>query len=101
MYRIEVSAKAMDMLQEHIWFLAKVSRSGARKTKAGIIKALKSLSMMPDRYPFVQADFIPGNKYRKMLVEKRYLVLYQIIEKTVFVELILDCRQDNYNKLLG
>ncbi len=29
-----------------------------------------------------------------MYIEKRYLALYQIIEDTVYVEYIFDCRQD-------
>ncbi len=29
-----------------------------------------------------------------MFVEKRYLVLYQIKDQTVYVEYIVDCRQD-------
>ena len=44
--------------------------------------------------PFLNAEFIPLNKYHKMVVAKGYLILYQIEDQTVFVEYIMDCRQD-------
>ncbi len=56
--------------------------------------AIRSLSDMPQRYPFFEADFIPRNKYHRMYVEKWYLVLFQIRDNTVYVDYILDCRQD-------
>ena len=35
-----------------------------------------------------------SNKYRKKLVAKRYLLIYQIKGNNVFVDYILDCRQE-------
>lgn len=49
---------------------------------------------MPQRFPFLNAEFIPPNKYHRMFVEKYYLVLYQIKDQTVYAEYIADCRQD-------
>jgi hypothetical protein len=37
---------------------------------------------------------LPANKYRKLLVDKRYLLIYQIKDGTVYIDYILDCRQD-------
>ena len=34
------------------------------------------------------------NKYHKMFVEKWYLILYQIKDQIVYVDYIVDCRQD-------
>ncbi|MDK9711287.1 MAG: type II toxin-antitoxin system RelE/ParE family toxin, partial [Acidaminobacter sp.] len=42
----------------------------------------------------ISADFLPANKYRKMVIEKRYLILYQVKEQIVFIDWIMDCRQD-------
>lgn len=42
----------------------------------------------------MNAEFIPLNKYHKMFVEKRYLILYQIKDRKVYVDYIVDCRQD-------
>jgi hypothetical protein len=56
--------------------------------------AIRSLAIMPERFPFLTAEFIPLNKYHKMFVKKYYLVLYQIKDQTVYVDYIADCRQD-------
>lgn len=46
------------------------------------------------RYPFFNEPYIPANKYHKVYVESWYLVLYQIEDDTVYVDWIVDCRQD-------
>ncbi|MGG1311990.1 MULTISPECIES: hypothetical protein [Cohnella] len=40
---------------------------------------------MPERFPFLIAEFVPPNKHHKMVVEKWHLVLYQIKDRTVYV----------------
>lgn len=49
---------------------------------------------MLQRFPFLEEPYITPNKYHKMLIEKWYLVLYQIRDDTVYVEYILDCRKE-------
>lgn len=94
MCKIIVSDRARQMLAEHIRFLAKINTSVACNTKNRLIDAIRSLHQLPERYPFLQAEFIPPNKYHKMFVEKWYLILYQIKDQTVYVDAIVDCRQD-------
>lgn len=49
---------------------------------------------MPNRFPFFEEMYISTNKYHKMYVEKYYLVLYQIKDDTVYIDYVVDCRQD-------
>ncbi|MEB3103031.1 type II toxin-antitoxin system RelE/ParE family toxin [Ferviditalea candida] len=93
-YKVLVSDRARQMLAGHVRFLAEKSPDAARKTKEELMKAIRSLHQLPERYPFLEAEFIPLNKYHKMFVEKWYLVLYQIKDRTVYVDYIVDCRQD-------
>ena len=93
-YKVVISQEALDMLKEHIAFLANVNKEAATKTKNKLIKSIKDLSSMPKKYPFFNEPYIPQNKYHKMFVETRYIVLYQILDDTVYVDYILDCRQD-------
>lgn len=93
-YKVVVSPRSMQMLSEHVAFLAKVNKSAAVKTKKTLIDALRSLSRMPHRFPFLSSPYLPVNKYHKMYVAKWYLVLYQIRDDVVFVDYILDCRKD-------
>jgi len=93
-YKVIVSDRARQMLAGHVRFLTQKSSAAARRTKNELLDAIRTLSAMPERYPFLIAEFIPVNKYHKMFVEKWYLILYQIKDQTVYVDYIVDCRQD-------
>ncbi|MDD4588779.1 MAG: type II toxin-antitoxin system RelE/ParE family toxin [Heliobacteriaceae bacterium] len=93
-YKVIVSDRCRQMLANHVRFLAQKNPSAAYREKNELMGAIRSLHQMPQRFPFLKADFIPPNKYHKMFVEKYYLVLYQIKDQTVFVDFIVDCRQD-------
>ena len=98
-YQILVSDKGSDMLQRHIAFIANVSKTAAKKQKDEIIAAIKKLKSDAQIYPFFESEFIPRNKYHKYVISKRYIVLFQIKDKTVYVDYIIDTRQD-YSWLL-
>lgn len=93
-YKIIISDRAKNMLGTHIGFLAHISKDSAKETKKSIIKAIRSPSDMPQRFPFFEESYIMPNKYRKMFVKKWYLILYQIQDDTVYIDYILDCRKD-------
>ena len=91
---VEVSDRAKRMLLSHIRFLAEANPDVAETAKERILAGIRSLKNMPMRRPFFQAEFIPPNKYHRMFIENWYLVLYQIKGLTVYVDYIVDCRQD-------
>ena len=93
-YTVIISEKAMSMLISHVRFLAQVSVNAASKLKAELIKEMEALDHMPEIYPWLNSEYIPANKYRKKLVHKRYLLIYQIVDDTVYIDYIVDCRQD-------
>jgi plasmid stabilization system protein ParE len=93
-YQVIVSDRARQMLGAHLRFLAQADRPAALRLKQRFSAELRSLSRMPQRFPFFNEEYIPLNKYHKMYVENWYLVLYQIRDGTVYAEYILDCRQD-------
>ena len=95
-YKVEVSDRAKTMLGAHTKFLAQKSILAAREMKEKVLTAIRSLSSMPERCPFLDSEFVPRNKYHKMTVDNRYLILYQIKDLTVFVDYIIDGRQDYY-----
>lgn len=99
MYNIILSRKAKRMLEEHIAFIKKVDYEAAVKTKELLVKSISSLKEMPHRCLFFNEEYIVKNKYRKLVVNSRYIVLFQIKDKTVFVDYIIDTRQ-NYQFLI-
>lgn len=92
--KVIVSDCARQMLAVHVRFLAQKSPIAVRKLKNDLMNAIRSLSTMSERFPFFGAEFIPLNKYHKLFVEKWYLILYQIKDQVVYVDYIVDCRQD-------
>ena len=93
-YKVIISDRVKEMLGIHIRFLAQVNNSAAIKLKNRLVEEIRSLQDMPHRYPFFNENYIPANKYHKLYVENWYLVLYQIKDDTVYVDWIVDCRQD-------
>ena len=93
-YKVVISDKAKEMLGVHIRFLAQVNRKAASDLKNRLICEIRSLEEMAQRFPFFNEAYIPANKYHKLYVKEYYLVLYQIKDSTVYVDWIVDCRQD-------
>lgn len=93
-YKVIISDRAKQMLGTHIRFIAQVNKEVAKAKKEEILLVLRSLSEMPQRFPFFEDNYIPPNKYHKMFIKNWYLILYQIQDDTVFVDYILDCRKD-------
>lgn len=93
-YRVIVSDRAKRLMGKHVLFLSKVSPKAAAELKVRLVEAVASLSSMSERCPFFNESYIPANKYHKLIVEKNYLIIYQIKDSVVLVEYILDCRQD-------
>lgn len=93
-YTVIVSDRAKRMLASHIRFLANVSKDAAVEKKTQLVREIRSLSKLPHRFPFFEAEFMPANKYHKMFIANWYLILYQIQDDTAYVDYILDCRKD-------
>ncbi len=93
-YRVIVSERATQMLMEHTAFLAQVSVKAAERLVDEFEKATNSLEVMPQRCPWLRGEYIPRNTYRYILFEKRYMIIYQIVEDFVYADYVIDTRQD-------
>lgn len=82
------------MLTSHAYFIAQVSEEVAERFVTSFEEKASSLETMPHRCPWFSGDYIPKNVYRYLLIEKRYMILFQIKEHIVYADYILDCRQD-------
>ena len=93
-YKVIISDHAKEDLLLHVRFLAQINRSAAHSLRKRLVEEIRSLEEMPYRYPFFNEPYIPPNKYHKLYVDNYYLVLYQVRDDTVYVDWIVDCRQD-------
>jgi len=93
-YTVIISEKASEMLVSHARFLAQVSEQAAQNLIEEFKVSAKSLENLPERNPRLDIPDVPMNKYRKLLIYKRYLLIYQIKGRIVYVDFMVDCRQD-------
>ena len=93
-YHVIVSERATQMLVSHVAFLAQVSPEAAERLTAEFEKAANSLELMPQRCPWLTGEYIPRNAYRFILFEKRYMIIFQIVDDKVYADYVVDCRQD-------
>lgn len=93
-FTVVVSDEAAQMLVEHVRFLAQVSEEAARRLVTEFNIKVKSLEEFPESNPWLTDPMIPSRKYRKLLLAKRYLLIYEIGDTHVFVDAVVDCRQD-------
>ena len=93
-YEVVISERAYAMLGAHVRFLSQINVNAAEKLKDRVIKNIILLENAPKSFPFFEADYITPNKYHVLFVEKWFLILYQIKDHTVFVDYIIDGRQD-------
>lgn len=94
-YNVIVSERAKTALGTYIRFIAKVNKEAAAAKKKELIAAMRSLEHMPQRFPFFNEPYIPPNKYHRMYVEKWYLIIYRIQDDAVYIDHIIDCRQEH------
>lgn len=93
-FSVVISEKANKMLVSHAAFLAKVSTQAAEKLVSDFQQTALSLQQLPNRCPWFSEINIPMHQYRYIIFNKRYMLVYQIINKTVYVDYCIDCRQD-------
>lgn len=98
-YQVVIADRARDMLLELVRFVAQPSQQGADSLRIKIIESAKSLESFPERHPWLSEPMLPAHKYRKMVIDKRYVLLYQVKNDYVYIDYILDCRQ-SYQWLL-
>lgn len=93
-YSVVVSERAAQMLVSHASFLANVNVEAANRLTSEFVETANSLRNMPQRHPWLRGDYIPRNTYRFALFEKRYMLIFQIVDNVVYVDYVVDCRQD-------
>lgn len=94
-YSVFVSRRADEMLIKHTRFLAQVSKSAARRFLKEFGEILRELEENPLRFPIEDDYDLPQGKYRKCLFAKRYKAIVTMDGDKVYLDTVLDCRQDN------
>ena len=91
LYKVKISEESQRGLGRIVSFVALNSIQAARVLKKDIVAEISSLKFLPERTPFLEGEFIPFNKYHKLVVRRNYLVIYQIKDDTVLMDYGIDC----------
>lgn len=94
-YTVTVSRRADAMLVHHARFLANVSIPAANGLTKDFSKVLDALEDNPFQFPVETEYELPPGQYRKALFCKRYKALFTVEGTNVYLDAVLDCRQDN------
>jgi len=93
-YNLIISNKANILIKQHISFVGNVSKDAAKKLNKEFKDAIKNIASAPTSYQLFDGKFVPYSKYRKYVISKRYIVIYQIKEETIYIEYVIDTRTD-------
>lgn len=94
-YKVFHTRKSRRMLKKHMRFLSKVSLPATVKLKKKIDNYIDTLKVFPRTGSKVYFEEELPSKYRKMVINKRYILIYFINKNNVYIETILDARQRN------
>ena len=84
------------MLREHENFLSRVSIKATKKLKQEFDEGVQRILENPYGFPYLGERRI----YRKYIFYKRYLIIYLVEKTTIYIEYIVDTRQNYFKQIL-
>lgn len=91
--KILISKNAKADLYLHHFYKQKYSKEAAKKFFEDFNSCIQSLYLFPYMYPKI----LNNSVYRKILFNKKYLILYTIDNNIIYIDSIVNCKQ-NYIK---
>lgn len=92
-YKIIIPNTAKQMLILHKEFLARVSTNGSKKLIQEFYEGIQRIIVNPKGYPYLDKN----KTYRKYIFYKRYLIIYLIEKNIIYIDYIVDTRQNYFN----
>ena len=94
-YKVIFGSRVDNMLLRHVEFLARVSVPAAKQFRNEFKKVIREIEDNPYQFPYEVDMNLPADTYHKAIFAKRYKALFLIEDKTVYLDAVIDCRQDN------
>lgn len=91
--KIFISEKAKTDLYLNSFYKRKYSKPSSQKFFEDFNSAIQSLKLFPYMYPKISTN----SSYRKILFNKKYLIIYLIDNDIIYIDSIVNCKQ-NYIK---
>ena len=83
------------MLDSHINFLNRVSVKAAIKLKKNVREYLIILKHFPKIGQKISLNKKKFFQLRRLVINKRYILIYFIVKNNIFIDAIIDSRQNN------
>ena len=99
-YNVIIQTPASEMLVSHAQFLAQVSETAAERLADEFFIKANSLEHMPERCPWLSGYSITEKKYRKLIVENYYMLIFQVVGDNVYIDAVVNCRSEYHWLLL-
>jgi len=93
-YTVIVNPSTYHAMFHHLDFIAEFDLHAAVSLEKAITAGIESLSLLPERGGYYDNRFLPSGKYRSILIGKYHRVLFEIVKDYVFVDDIIDVRED-------
>ena len=93
-YTVIFASRVDSHLLKHTEFLARVSIPAAKAFRNAFAQVLEDLATNPLRFPMETDQNLPEGLYRKALFAKRYKALFSVAGSNVYLDAVIDCRQD-------
>lgn len=90
---IFISKKARDELYLHSLYKRKYSIQCAMQFFKDFNSKIQSLYLFPYMYPKISKNSF----YRKILFNKKYIIIYFINGNSIYIDSIINCKQNNIN----
>ena len=93
-YKVVFGSRVDHMLLRHVEFLARVSVPAAKQFRDKFKKVIHEIEENPYQFPYEVDMNLPADTYHKALFAKRYKALFLVDDKTVYLDAVVDGRQD-------
>ena len=94
-YSVDFTGYARSLLRNHVRFLSNVSPNAARKLYNGAYAKIRTLYDNPFQYPVWQVPYKLPHEYRRIVVDRRYFIIFFIDGNNVFVDYIFSASMEN------
>ena len=92
-YSVVISPSADARMGEHLEFMARVSVSAAHRLNDTLDEALDFLEHSPKSCPIYTPKIPIDAELRYKLFSERYRIVFEVVDNSVYVYDIQDCRQ--------
>ena len=93
-YTVVVREKCLTSFENHLEFLANVNINAAENLHNSFWDVARTLTAFPERNPLIRLSADPDAEYRRALLGKHHAVLYEVAGKNVFIDAVVDLRQN-------